>query len=128
MTTTRTHAAPWTLRRIVRMFIGDPVGARKRIERESRRPLYLSGREATARHLFGEACQWSRLDMAEYDSSPVLRGGWLAEADRRIAHAGSPDRHVAAHWGYTAAEWIQLPALVKVDKREQFLQARGLAS
>ena len=120
MTTTRTHAAPWTLRRLMSMLIAKPT-------RKSQ-PAVLTGREATARALFAEAVQHSRLDMAEYDNSPLLRGGWLAEADRRIAHAASPDRHIAAHWGYSAAEWIQLPAIVKVDKREGYFAAKWLAS
>jgi hypothetical protein len=91
----------------------------------------LTGREATARHLFGEACQWSRLDMLEYDSSPILRGAWLAEADRRIAGGdglGIPELLILRWYGYTPAEWVALPAIVKVDKRESYFQARGLAS
>jgi len=121
MTTTRPHALPWTFRQ----FVADLFPTRRPVTAAS--PV-LTGREATARHLFGEAVHWSRLDMLEYDNDARLRGGWLAEADRRIAHAGSPDRHVAAHWGYTAAEWLALPAIVQVDKREGFYQARGLGS
>jgi len=124
MTTANSHAAPWTVRRFLACLFGSP---RSRVKFTEVSPV-LTGREATARHLFGDACQWSRLDMLNYDHDARLRGGWLAEADRRIAHAGSPDRHVAAHWGYTAAEWLALPALVQVDKRESFFQARGLAS
>jgi len=120
MTTTRTHAAPWTIRR----FLADMS---LKATRKSQ-PAVLTGREATARHLFGEACQWGKLDMLNYDRSPHLQRVLLAEADRRIAHAASPDRHVAAHWGYAAAEWIQLPAIVKVDKREGYFQAMGLGA
>ena len=122
MTTTRTHAAPWTLRRLMSMLIAKP--ARKP------QPAVLSGREATARHLYGEACQWSKLDMAEYDNSPLLRGGWLAEADRRIAGKpiSIPDLLVLKHWGYTPDQWRQLPAIVKVDKRESYYAARGLGA
>lgn len=128
MTTPNTHAAPWTLRRIVRMFTGDPIGARRRIERESRRPLYLTGREAVARALYFEAVQGSELDMLNYDNSHYLRRCWLAEADRRIAGANVtiPDLLVLRWWGYTPAEWNALPALVQVDRREGYAQAKGL--
>lgn len=128
MTTTRSHAAPWTFRRLMAELFLKPQPRRR-----SPRPgmdHVLTGREATARHLFGEAVQWSRIDMAEYDTSPMLRGGWLAEADRRIA--GHPiaihDLLVLRHWGYTPTEWVQLPGIVKVDKREGYAQALGLAS
>lgn len=118
MTTTRTHAAPWTLASYLADLFSRPKPARPR------EPDLLTGREATARHLFGEACQWSRLDMAEYDNSPLLRGGWLAEADRRIAHAASPDRHVTAHHRISPSEWDAMPALVKKDLREDFYAAK----
>ena len=48
----------------------------------------------------------------------------------RVEPAGtSPEDTAIAHWhGYNVAQWGALPALVKVDKRESFYQARGLAS
>lgn len=128
MTTTHRHAAPWTLRRFMAVLFLKPQPRRR-----SPRPgvtHILTGREAAARHLFGESVQWSTLDMLSYDNDALLRGGWLAEADRRIA--GQPiaihDLLVLRHWGYTPAEWVQLPAIVKVDKREGYAQAMGLAS
>jgi len=123
MTTHRTHALPWTFRQ----FVADLFPAR----RPTPAAPVLSGREATARHLYGEACQWSRLDMAEYDTKPYLQEAWLAEADRRIAGGRGvdiPDLLVLRWYGYTPAEWNALPALVQVDKREVFFQAQGLAS
>lgn len=123
MTTHRTHALPWTFRQ----FVADLFPTRRSAIPSA--PI-LTGREATARHLYGEAVQHSRLDMAEYDSSPILRGGWLAEADRRIATPTLSliDLMIARWHGYTPQQWAQLPALVKVDKRESYFQAKGLAS
>lgn len=123
MTTTRTHAAPWTLTSYLADLFSRPTTRKSE-------PAVLTGREATARHLYGEACHWSRLDMAEYDNSPLLRGGWLAEADRRIAvkPISIPDLLVLKHWGYTPDQWRQLPAIVKVDKRESYYSARGLGA
>lgn len=117
MTTTRPHALPWTFRQ----FVADLFPTRRPVTAAS--PV-LTGREATARHLFGEAVQWSRLDMAEYDTSPMLRGAWLAEADRRIAQASSPDRHVTAHHRIPAAEWDAMSSIVKVDFRESYYAAK----
>ena len=37
------------------------------------------------------------------------------------------DEIVARWWGYTPEQWLTLPALVKVDKREGFFSNRGLA-
>jgi hypothetical protein len=52
---------------------------------------------------------------------------------RRIpAHRAEPARispedvDIADWHGYSAAQWCVLPALVQVDKRESFFQARGL--
>jgi len=122
MTTTRTHAAPWTVRRFLAMFTGQPT--------RQPQPAVLTGREATARHLFGEACQWSRLDMAEYDANPYPQEAYLLEADRRInaikPHLSIMDLQVARWHGYTPEQWAGLPELVKVDKRESYFQARGL--
>lgn len=119
MTTTRSHAAPWTIARMMRMLIAKP----------SPRPEpVLTGREATARHLFGEAVQWSRLDMLDYDNSPSRRAGWLAEADRRIAQPELDlSELIMARWhGYTPAQWLGLPPHVQVAKRDGYAQARGL--
>jgi hypothetical protein len=121
--TTNSHAHPWTLAGYLADIFSRPA--------RTPRPKLLTGREAAARALFAEAVQHSRLDMAEYDTSPMLRGGWLAEADRRIAGgrgADIPDLIVLRHWGYTPAEWNALPAIVQVDKREGFFQAQGLGA
>jgi hypothetical protein len=93
-----------------------------------RRPGVLTGREAVARALFSEHVQGSKLDLLDYEHSPRLQSQWLVEADLRIAHAASPDRFVAAHFGYTTEQWMSLPGLVKADKREEFFQVQGLAS
>lgn len=122
MTTTHRHAAPWTLRRFMSCLFGSP---RSRVK-FTFTPDLLPGRDAAARHLFGESCNWDDAAMADYDRSPRLRGGWLAEADRRIAHAKSADRHVAAFHGIKDSDWIHLPAIVQRDHREAFYQARGL--
>lgn len=121
--TTNSHAHPWTLASYLADVFSRPA--------RTPRPKLLTGREATARALFAEAVQHSRLDMGEYDSSPILRGAWLAEADRRIAGGSSatiPDLLVLRWYGYTPAEWDGLSALAKVDKREGYAQARGLAA
>lgn len=126
MTTAPAHAAPWSVKRILTMFT-QPTPRRR-----AAAPWIdhvLSGREASARHLYGEAVRWDDAAMVTYDASPILRGGWLAEADRRIAgdpEVSIPDLMVLRWWGYTPAEWDDLPALVQVDKREHFYQVRGL--
>lgn len=121
MTTTPSHAAPWTFRRALSMLVPAP-----RV-RAVRAPAdLLSGREAVARALFAEQVRHSIMDLADYDSSPMLQGAWLAVADRRIAHAKSQDRHVAAFHGIKDADWIHLPSLVQRDHREAFYQAKGL--
>lgn len=122
MTTTRSHAAPWTLTRYIADLFSPPTNLAR-----NARPALLTGREAAARAMYGQSVQWSALDMAEYDNNSYLQEAYLLEADRRIGHASSPDRHVAAHWGYTPAEWLALPALVQVDKREGFFAAQGLS-
>lgn len=124
MTTTPSHAAPWTFRRALAMLL--PAPTQRPIERESPQHLYMSGREAVARALFAEQCQHSILDLADYDASPYLSRAWLAEADRRIAHAKSQDRHVAAFHGIKDSDWIHLPSLVQRDHREAFYAAKGL--
>ena len=118
---TTNHAAPWTFRRIVSMLTGQP-------RRRFTKVHVMTGREAVARALFSEQVNGSKLDLLDYDNSPALQSAWLVEADRRIAHAESPDRFVAVHWGYTPAEWMSLPSLVKQDKREGFYASQGLAS
>ena len=121
MTTTPSHAAPWTFRRALLMLVPAP-----RV-RAVRAPAdLLSGREAVARALFAEQVRHSIMDLADYDSSPMLQGAWLAVADRRIAHAKSQDRHVAAFHGIKDADWIHLSSLAKVDHREAFWKAKGL--
>lgn len=118
--TTSQHAAPWSMRRIVRMLTGAPTPRR-------RPPTDLmTHREAVARALFSEHVQASKLDMADYDHSPRLQHAWGLEADRRLAHAKSHDRHVAAFHGIKDADWIHMSALAKVDHREAYYKAKGL--
>lgn len=120
MTTTRTHAHPWTFRQFMADLFAKPT---------PRPTSVLSGREATARHLFGEAVQWLLPAMLRYDTDPEWQAVWLAEADRRIASAPSiPDLLVLRHWGYTKEEWAALPAIVKADKREHFFQTQGMTA
>jgi len=123
MTTTHRHAAPWTLTRYIADLFSPPTNLPR-----NARPALLTGREAVARALYSEKVQNSRLDMLDYDSSPRLQAAWLAEADRRIEHAASPDRHVAAHHGISDTDWIHMPSLAKRDYREAFYQDKGLAS
>ena len=120
--TTNSHAHPWTLAGYLADIFSRPA--------RTPQPKLLTGREAAARALFAEAVQHSKLDMAEYDSSPMLRGGWLAEADRRIATPtlSLMDLMISRWHGYTPQQWAQLPALVKVDKRESYFQVQGLGS
>ena len=121
MTTTPSHAAPWTFRRALLMLVPAP---RSRAERAP--ADLLSGREAVARALFAEQVRHSIMDLADYDSSPMLQGAWLAVADRRIAHAQSQDRHVAAFHGIKDGDWIHLSSLAKVDHREAYYRAQGM--
>lgn len=119
--TTNQHAAPWSFRRIVRMLSGAPTPRRRPPTTD-----LMTGREALARALFSEQVGGSTLDMLDYDASPVLQGAWMAVADRRLAHAASHDRHVAAFHGIRDAAWIHLPSLAQKDYRESFYQAKGL--
>jgi hypothetical protein len=125
MTTTSTHAAPWTFRRFLSMFTGQTTPRRR-----AARPTVthvLTGREAVARMLYGEAVHWSTLDMLNYDNQPFLQTIWLAKADRRIANPISPFDFRVMHWhGCTRDQWIDLPAIVKADKRESFMTEQGL--
>lgn len=121
MTTTGSHAAPWSMKRIIRMLSGAPVPRRRPPTGD-----VLTAREAVARHLFSEHVHGSRLDLLEYDNSVRLQTVWGFEADRRIEHAASPDRHVAAHHGIRDADWIHLPSLAQKDYRESFYAAKGL--
>jgi hypothetical protein len=128
MTITTRHAAPWTFRRLLACLLGQRTTARYRAARPDISRV-LTAREAAARHLFGEAVQWSVLDMLEYDHTPYLQGAWLAEADRRIAGGpvvAIPDLVVLRWCGCQPDEWNALPAMVKADKREQFFQSRGM--
>lgn len=45
----------------------------------------LTGREAAARHLYGEAVGWKQQAMDDYDISPKVQEFWLREADILIA-------------------------------------------
>lgn len=121
MTTTGSHAAPWTMKRIVRMLVGAPTPRRRPPTTD-----LMNGPESLARTLYGEREQWDTAQMDDYDASPLLQRAWLAEADRRIEHAKSNDRHVAAFHGIPDHEWIHLPSLVQRDHREAFYQAKGL--
>ena len=94
--------------------------------RRLRRLGVLPAREALARQLFSDQVQASKLDMLDYDNSVRLQTVWGFEADRRIEHAKSPDRHVAAFHHIADADWIHLPSLAQKDYREAFYQAKGL--
>ena len=124
MTTTPTHAAPWTFRRFLAMFTGQ-TSPRRRAARPGVTHV-LTGREAAARMLYGESVHWSTLDMLNYDANGYLQSYWLHVADRRIEHAASSDRFVAAHHGITPDAWCALSALAKVDLRESFYEAKGM--
>ena len=119
--TTSQHAAPWSMKRIIRMLSGAPTPRRRPPTGD-----VLTAREAVARHLFSEHVQASKLDMLDYDNSPRLQTVWAFEADRRIEHANSPDLHVAAFHRIPDSEWIHLPAIAKVDYRELYYRAKGL--
>lgn len=60
--------------------------AAERTTQEQQAPV-LTGREAVARHLYGEAYGWNKLDMLNYDNLPAVREPWLQEADRRLQQA-----------------------------------------
>lgn len=114
------HAAPWTMRRVLAMFTRPTT---------QRTTPPMSGREAATRHLFGESVRWDAAEMADFDASPILQGGWGAEVDRRVA--GGPkvalsDMLILRHWGFTPEQWVALPAIAKMDKREGFYQSMGL--
>ena len=123
--TTNTHRAPWTLTRYIADLFSPPTSLAR-----NARPAVLTGREAAARALFGEAVQWSKLDMLEYDNTPARRDRWLAEADRRINSERLPlsEMFILRHWGYTPDQWTALPAMVRLDKREGFYQSQGLGA
>lgn len=123
MTTTSAHAAHWTLRRFLSCLF-TPSSPRRRSPRPGMDHV-LTAREAVARHLFGEAVHWGTLDMLDYDNSGALQAAWLVVADRRIEHAKSSDRFVAAFHGYTPEAWHALSALAKVDLRESFYEGNG---
>lgn len=118
----RSHALPWTFKR----FLADVVGRREKPAPDLSHTL--TGPEATARHLYGESVQWSRLDMLNYDRSPYLQSYWLTVADRRIEAARDSDRHVAAWHGKTPEQWEQFPALAKRDMRDSYAKAKGMAA
>jgi len=47
----------------------------------------LDGREAAARHMYGQAVGWKRQAMEDYDHNEIVQATWLAEADRAIARS-----------------------------------------
>lgn len=122
MTNTPSHAAPWTWRRLISCLFTSHTRPSPDLSHT------LTGPEATARHLFGESVQWSRLDMLNYDRSPYLQSHWLFEADRRIEAARDRDRHVAAWHGKTPEQWEQFTPLKKRDMREAYYKAKGMAA
>lgn len=96
-----------------------------------RRPKHraglLTGRELAARALFSRHVNHSPAQLEEYDSSPLLQQLWQSEADLHLS-VSREDRDVAAHFGYTIAEWISFSAMYKVDRREEFFHVKGLAA
>lgn len=119
---TNQHAAPWTMKRIVRMLTGAPVPRRRPPTGD-----LLTGREAVARALFSEHVQGSKLDLLNYMNSPSLQYAWGLEADLHLS-VSREDRDVARHFGYTIAQWISFSTMYKVDRREEFALVNGLAS
>lgn len=122
---TTNHALPWTLTRYISDLFSPPT------KRDKAFAVIMSGREATARHLFGESCHWDPIDLLEYDTSARLRGGWLAEADRRIAGGAKVELSellILRHWGYTPAQWAALPNEIRTAKRAGYFQAVGLGA
>lgn len=122
MTTTGSHAAPWSMKRIVRMLTGAPVPRRRPPTGD-----VLTAREAVARHLFSEHVHGSRLDLLNYDNSPALQYAWGLEADLHLS-VSKQDRDVAAHFGYTIAQWVSFSIMYKVDRREEYALVKGMAS
>lgn len=120
MTTTGSHAAPWSMKRIARMLTGAPVPRR-------RPPTVLTPREAVALALFSEHVGGSKLDLIDYDHSPRLQAQWLAEADLHLS-VSKEDRDVANHFGYTLAQWVSFSIMYKVDRREEYALVNGMAS
>ncbi|MEV7472264.1 hypothetical protein AB0N33_00940 [Pseudarthrobacter oxydans] len=120
--TTSQHAAPWSMKRIVRMLTGAPVPRRRPPTGD-----VLTGREAVARALFSDHVQGSKLDLLEYDNEPALQYAWGLEADLHLS-VSPEDRKVAAHFGYTIAQWVSFSAMHKVDRREEFALVKGMAS
>lgn len=122
---TTNHALPWTLTRYIADLFSPPT------KRDKDFSAIMSGRESAARALFSEQVGGSQLDMLEYDNSPRLRGGWLAEADRRIAGGAKVELSellILRHWGYTPAEWVALTNEVRAAKRDGYYQAKGLGA
>jgi hypothetical protein len=120
--TNRQHAAPWSFRRIVRMLSGAPTPRRRPPTGD-----VLTAREAVARALYSDRVQGSKLDMLNYDNSPALQYAWGLEADLHLS-VSSEDRAVAAHFGYTIAQWVSFSIMYKVDRREEYALVTGMAS
>jgi hypothetical protein len=87
----------------------------------------LTAREAVARALYSERVQGSKLDLLNYDNSPALQYAWGLEADLHLS-VSKEDRDVAAHFGYTIAQWVSFSIMYKVDRREEYAHVTGLAS
>lgn len=59
--------------------------ARRRARSHRYQDSLLTGREAAARHMFGEAHGWGAWSMELYDSRPGMQKEWLKKADRRLS-------------------------------------------
>lgn len=47
-------------------------------------PVVMSAEQALARHMYGEAYGWSKLDLLEYDHLPFVREPWERSAQARL--------------------------------------------
>ena len=60
------------------------AGAADRKAQAGSLPHVMTGAEAAARHLYGEAHGWDRKAMIKFDGREVIREPWVQEAQKRI--------------------------------------------
>jgi hypothetical protein len=66
--------APWLVARALRWDKANAV-----------LPVVMTGQQATARHLYGEAHGWATYAMRNYDELPAVREPWEQAAEERLA-------------------------------------------